>query len=502
MTKISADTVDARARAVDELSKMEATAGRPLRFFAGEFGVPECVDLGDAWLFNWNSVAYIEGGSPFDQVLMGPIVVPKDGGEVVLLGTAGTTEERVEHWRRARRPRTVPEVKQLTLADVWRTHFAGTETRVTARASLGPARVIVEAINPDGSLQLVGDVAQLGSRAIRAADSTYAYSRDPWALAEAHAEELHDIVMERTSTRAITRTDELRGGAFTVYDSKRYAVLDRTGHVVDGVPHVQLTAMPSSAGPSSAPISVPRAELTEIELVTSRARWHGLDVTVVGISAGMAHITAPKSAPLRDELGQIRAGIVHSDNERCGWSGLVPLVELQPLAVQSVARPPGPAVVNGMVARVDGVYLHVSASVVDGARESDVVVAVKPIGEPVTPDFALYPLRALASSRLEWRRVIPVSAIESLEWAETVLGHDVDAHGGTDNGSVHVSGVNLDDWVLYTGHTQVALDSAAQAALRYRSVRLEPHASVFDERISEVAQGFGRVRSRPIAAAV
>lgn len=93
---------DARTLAARTLAAAQATAGRPLRFFAGEFGVPEHVDLGDAWLFNWNSVSYIESGSPFEQVLMGPIVVPKDGGEVVLLGTAGTTEERVEHWRRAR----------------------------------------------------------------------------------------------------------------------------------------------------------------------------------------------------------------------------------------------------------------------------------------------------------------------------------------------------------------------------------------------------------------
>ncbi|MET0854948.1 MAG: hypothetical protein ABWY30_09965 [Microterricola sp.] len=377
-------------------------------------------------------------------------------------------------------------LKQLTLADVGHTRLAGTETVVTARASLGAARVTVEAVNPDGSLQILGNAEQLGSRALRAADSTYGYSRDPWALAEAHAKELHDIVMERASTRAITRTDELRGGAFTVIDSTRYAVLDRTGHVVDGVPHVQL-----AASPASAPISVPRAELSEIELVSSRAGWHGLEVTVVGTSAGMAHITAPKSAPLRDEQGRIRAGIVHSDNERCGWSGLVPLAELQPRAVQSVARPPGPAVINGMIARVDGVYLRVSASVVDGARENGVVVAVKPIGEPVTTDFALYPLRARASSRLEWRRVIPVTAIESLEWTETVLDSD---------GDVPVSGVNQDDWVLYTGHTQIALDATTQAALRYRSVQREPHAAVFDERISEVVQGFGRVRSRPLTA--
>lgn len=384
-------------------------------------------------------------------------------------------------------------LKQLTLADVGRTRLAGTETVVTARASLGAARVIVEGVNPDGSLQILGNVEQLGSRALRAADSSYAYSRDPWALAEAHAEELHDIAMERTSTRAITRTDELQGGAFTVIDSTRYAVLDRTGHVVDGVPHVQL-----AASPTSAPISVPRAELSEIELVTSRAGWHGLDVTVVGISGGTAHIAAPRSAPLRDELGQIRAGIVHSDNERCGWSGLVQLDELEPLVVQSVERPAGPAVINGMVAKVDGAYLRVSASVVDGARERDVVVAVQPLGEPVTPDFALYPLRARASSRLEWRRVIPVSAIETMEWTETVL----DTIDDTSSESERVRGVSLDDWVLYTSHTERALDATAHAALRYRSVPVEPRAAVFDERISEVVQGFGRPRSRAITSAV
>lgn len=96
---VDASLSTARERALAALAEIEHAAGRAVRFFDGEFGVPEHVDLGDAWLFNWNSAAYVEGGSPFDQLTMGPIVVPNDGGDVAVLGTAGSTEERVEQWR-------------------------------------------------------------------------------------------------------------------------------------------------------------------------------------------------------------------------------------------------------------------------------------------------------------------------------------------------------------------------------------------------------------------
>lgn len=350
--------IDARALAIDALSNLEVTTARPVRLYSGEFGVPEHVDLGDAWLFNWNSVEHIRSGSPFDQILMGPLLVPKDGGDVVFLGTAGSTEERVEQWRRSRprhgRPPGVEAGNSagLGLDDVGSWIEAGAQISVTAHATLGGARVLVEAKNSDGTLRVVGSVAELDGRDKQPADSSYGYSREPWAVARASAAELQDVVIELRVRRAITRVEEIVGGMFAVRGADRFEVLDRTGHVLNGIPHVQL-----SRNDHSELISVPRSELTEIETVTSLARWHGLAVTVGHVSGGIAQIVAPNAARQRDDHAGIRRGVLHWDKAKRRWSGVVPVAELQPMWVVSVTGPLEPMAIAGMSARADGVHM-------------------------------------------------------------------------------------------------------------------------------------------------
>ncbi|MET8774013.1 YrhB domain-containing protein [Nocardia sp. NPDC004654] len=96
------DLQSARTKAVDLLSSLEEDAGVPLSFFDGEYGVPESEDHEDVWIFNWNSVQYILSGSIFDQILMGPIAVPKDGSDPFLLGTARSVSEELQRWRNLR----------------------------------------------------------------------------------------------------------------------------------------------------------------------------------------------------------------------------------------------------------------------------------------------------------------------------------------------------------------------------------------------------------------
>lgn len=92
----------ARGKALEMLQQVEAEAGVAVAFFSGEFGVPEHEDRADVWLFNWNSVEYIRSGDFFDQLLAGPIAVPKDGGEAFFLGTALPVDEDLERWRKFR----------------------------------------------------------------------------------------------------------------------------------------------------------------------------------------------------------------------------------------------------------------------------------------------------------------------------------------------------------------------------------------------------------------
>lgn len=93
------DRDGARAAARSILNDLTARMGARLAIFDGQFGVEGLLDKGDAWLVNWNAERYLETGDIFDQVLAGPIVVPKDGREAFLLGTAEPVDTQSEHWR-------------------------------------------------------------------------------------------------------------------------------------------------------------------------------------------------------------------------------------------------------------------------------------------------------------------------------------------------------------------------------------------------------------------
>jgi hypothetical protein len=96
---ITAD--EARVLAQDFLVELEAKVGRPLALWDGQFGRVGIEDHGDVWTVAWNSVAYLESGSIFDQALSGPIAVPKDGSELFLLGTWSRSIDEMLEARRA-----------------------------------------------------------------------------------------------------------------------------------------------------------------------------------------------------------------------------------------------------------------------------------------------------------------------------------------------------------------------------------------------------------------
>ncbi|BDI21458.1 YrhB domain-containing protein [Herbiconiux sp. L3-i23] len=90
---------EARAEAAAILAQLSERQGVALAFYAGQHGVPESEDHIDVWVFNWNSATYQRTGNIRNQILMGPIAVPKDDRPAVILGTAGTTAEELDRWR-------------------------------------------------------------------------------------------------------------------------------------------------------------------------------------------------------------------------------------------------------------------------------------------------------------------------------------------------------------------------------------------------------------------
>ncbi|MGI5188948.1 YrhB domain-containing protein [Promicromonospora sp. CA-289599] len=79
--------------------ELEAKSGKRMAIFDGELGVQGTVDHDDVWIVNWNTADYLQSGNVFDQFLAGPIAVPKNGDEFVVLGTAGTTDQELDRWR-------------------------------------------------------------------------------------------------------------------------------------------------------------------------------------------------------------------------------------------------------------------------------------------------------------------------------------------------------------------------------------------------------------------
>lgn len=99
---ITAD--EARHRAEQLLVELEVRVGRPLALWDGQFGRVCVEEHGDVWTVAWNSVEYLESGDIFRQILSGPIVVPKDGGELFLLGTWSASIDEMLEARRAEPP--------------------------------------------------------------------------------------------------------------------------------------------------------------------------------------------------------------------------------------------------------------------------------------------------------------------------------------------------------------------------------------------------------------
>lgn len=91
-----------RARQIAQaaLDEYAAEHGVEVAIHDGEFGLAGIADHMDVWVVRWNSVAYLRTGDFLQQIVSGPIAVPKfGGGRYVVLGTSGTVEEELDRWR-------------------------------------------------------------------------------------------------------------------------------------------------------------------------------------------------------------------------------------------------------------------------------------------------------------------------------------------------------------------------------------------------------------------
>jgi hypothetical protein len=95
------DAGQARTVAETALEGLERDLGTPLAVWDGQFGVQPVTDHGDVWVVMWNSVEYLSTGDFMKQQLAGPIVVPKDGRDWFVLGTALPLTEQLAQWRAA-----------------------------------------------------------------------------------------------------------------------------------------------------------------------------------------------------------------------------------------------------------------------------------------------------------------------------------------------------------------------------------------------------------------
>ena len=101
---LAIDGGQARAIAEEALAELERDLGVPLAFWEGDPAVGEpMTDRGDVWVVMWNSVEYLRSKDFTRQVLVGPIVVPKDGRPWFVLPTAHPPEIELDAWRRATR---------------------------------------------------------------------------------------------------------------------------------------------------------------------------------------------------------------------------------------------------------------------------------------------------------------------------------------------------------------------------------------------------------------
>src|SRR5690606_9855674 len=108
-TPAVADRAAALAVATGVLAELERDLGRPLALWEGDPDVEPVADHGDDWVVMWNSVDYLRSKDFSEQVLMGPVVVPKDGRPWFVPPTAYPTEEAVDRGLRgALRPGAAP----------------------------------------------------------------------------------------------------------------------------------------------------------------------------------------------------------------------------------------------------------------------------------------------------------------------------------------------------------------------------------------------------------
>lgn len=98
------DAAQARTVAEGVLRDLERDLGTPLAVWDGQFGVQAVTDHDDVWVVMWNSVEYLATGDFMKQQLAGPIVVPKDGRDSFVLGTALPLAEQLGQWRDSREP--------------------------------------------------------------------------------------------------------------------------------------------------------------------------------------------------------------------------------------------------------------------------------------------------------------------------------------------------------------------------------------------------------------
>ncbi|WP_251152042.1 YrhB domain-containing protein [Cellulosimicrobium sp. Marseille-Q4280] len=94
------DAARARAVAEEALVELERDLRVPLAIWEDDPGVEPVGDHGDVWVVMWNSVEYLRSKDFLRQVLVGPVVVPKDGRPWFVLPTAYPVAVGLDRWRR------------------------------------------------------------------------------------------------------------------------------------------------------------------------------------------------------------------------------------------------------------------------------------------------------------------------------------------------------------------------------------------------------------------
>jgi hypothetical protein len=97
---VAIDAAEAVRRARRLLESLSHDLDEELAWYDGVFGVETVRETDQEWIYRWNSTAYMRSGDIMDQILIGSIVVPKDGSSPWTMGTAGTEDEELDRHRR------------------------------------------------------------------------------------------------------------------------------------------------------------------------------------------------------------------------------------------------------------------------------------------------------------------------------------------------------------------------------------------------------------------